>query len=229
MVIGILIAVNIDNWNADRQQKLIQTKYLQNLKNDLEADIDNLDSTIQFAKRKILASRNIRERSNKDSVGSLYDFSATMYQLIFVTGFIPNQSTLEEMMSTGNFSNLKNDSLKLKLIGLNRTYELIEAGQEHIRNDYDVFLEIFEHYVDWGDYYDLNKTQKIAEMVYDSARINGHQEEFTQNVRQLLNDKVFMNNIFLIDVNYSYFLPVYASSKKEIRKIIKLIDQEISN
>lgn len=229
VVIGILIAVNINNWNADRQQKRTQTKYLQNLKNDLEADWNNMDTTLRFAKRKILAARNIRERSNKDSVGSIYDFSANIYQLIFVTGFTPNQSTLEEMMSTGNFSNLQNDSLKQMLVELNRTYEFIEAGQEHIRNDYDVFLEIFEHYVDWGDYYDLKKTKNIAEMVYDSARIDSHQEEFTQNIRDLLHDKVFMNNIFLFDVNYGYFIPVYSSSKEEIQKIINLIEKEISN
>lgn len=226
VVIGILIAVNINNWNSDRQQKSVQTKYLKNLRNDLEADIPSLDTMQLIAQRKVLAARNLRERSNKDSVGSLYDFSENLRQLIFVGEFTPNQSTLQEMMSTGNFSSLQNDSLKIRLLDLKRTYEFIESGQVHIRNDYEVFLETFEKHVDWGDFYNLPKTKTFDNMIFDSLRMETNRAVLEQDLRGLLRDKVFMNNIFLIDVNFGYFIPMYGSTKQEIEEVIQMIDRE---
>ncbi len=43
VVIGILIALQINNWNEDRKSKLILKSHLETLKSDLESDIKNLE------------------------------------------------------------------------------------------------------------------------------------------------------------------------------------------
>ena len=39
VVIGILIALNINNWNEAKRDRIIEQSYLLNLREDLEADI----------------------------------------------------------------------------------------------------------------------------------------------------------------------------------------------
>ena len=227
VVIGILIAVNINNWNGERKQRSIEKKYFLNLKNDLQADIVGIDTIMNFGNRKIMASKNIRKRVNNDSIGSLYDFSNVIKDLILVGEFRPNQFTFEEMQSSGHFSNLKNDSLKSKLLALKRTYEILDSGQEHIRNDYNVFLENFEQHVDWGSYYDLNKSKIPEYFEFDSTTIEGFRKQMEMDVHTLFDDKIFLNNIFLIELNFTYFDPVFDGTKYQIQEIIDLIDLEL--
>lgn len=230
VVIGIMIAVSINNWNQDRNERATEIKYFRNLKTDLQADLISLDRIIDFGSTKIQSARNLRTRSDRDSVGSLYDFSKVIQQLIFVGGFKPNRSTFEEMVSSGNFSNLRNDSLKLKLIELKQMYELIDGAQEHVRNDYDVFLENFQTHVDWGSFHNLEKTLfPGTNLTLDSTRIERDKQTMEQDVSGLLDDKVFLNNIFLIEMNFSYMVPLYGETKSQIDEVIAILDEEIMN
>jgi len=224
---GVLGAFALNNWNEGRKQKDLEKKYFINLKNDLQADIVGLDTLLNVGQRKILSAKNIRKRADEDSVGSLYDFSNVIYELIFVNGFRPNQTTFDEMHNTGHFSNLKNDSLKSMLLALDRKYEIIDGLQEHIRNDYEVFLENFETHVDWGGYFDLKKSKIPDYLAFDSTRIESNKGQMEIDVLGLLDDKVFLNNVFLIEVNFTYFMPLMEETQSDIQVIINMLDQEL--
>lgn len=224
---GVLGAFALNNWNEDRKIQALEKKYFTNLKNDLEADLIGLDTLLKVGQRKIVSAKNIKQRADKDSVGVLYDFSNVIKELIFVNGFRPNQATFEEMHSTGHFSNLQNDSLKLMLMDLDRKYEQIDGVQEHIRNDYDVFLVTFEKHVDWGSYFDLDKSTVPGNFIFDSLRLESKKQEFESDVLGLLDDKVFLNNVFLIEINFRYFKPMMEETQEDVRDIIEVLDQEL--
>ena len=228
VVVGILIALQVNNWNEERQRRQVEQKYFRNLKNDLLADMERLGQMIDMAGSKVQAAQIVKVKSAKDSIGSLYDFSGNMLTLIFVDDFRPNENTYEEMKSSGNFSTLRNDDLKLKLMDLRKTYTEIQAAREHMRNDYDMFIEDFEKYIDWGKYYDLNKSDIPAlNLVYDSVYIEGHRERMAAEVRELFNNKIFLNNIFLLEINYTYHIDVLEKAQSQIREIIGILDQEL--
>jgi hypothetical protein len=45
VVIGILIALSINNWNEERKTDKLTGVYLNNLKLDLESDLNKIEST----------------------------------------------------------------------------------------------------------------------------------------------------------------------------------------
>ena len=47
VVIGILIALQINNWNENRKDNFVELKILESLNNDLKTDIDNLKGMIK--------------------------------------------------------------------------------------------------------------------------------------------------------------------------------------
>lgn len=229
VVIGILIAVSINDWNASRKQKLVEKNYFQNMKNDLRADLEYLDNMSVYSIGKVTASQNMKRRMKKDSVGSLYLFSNDLLTLIFTDEFKPNQNTYNEMQSSGNFSGIQNDSLKLKLLALNQTYESINSFQEHVRNDFNVFLEDFEQYVDWGSYYkNVEAALPAVEMKFDSLYIQNHRAEMEREAKALFESKVFKNNIFLYEVNFTYFIDFLEQTKPKLEEIIDILDEEIN-
>ncbi len=46
VVIGILIALQINNWNEERKEKVLEYTYMRSLLNDLSADIANIDKAV---------------------------------------------------------------------------------------------------------------------------------------------------------------------------------------
>lgn len=230
VVIGILIALQVNNWNEIRKQRQVELKYFYNLKNDLLADQDRLDHLVEIAKGKVNAASKIKLKSDHDSIGSLYDFSTEMLTLLFSDEFRPNDNTYEEMKSSGNFNMIQNDQLKLKLMTLKKTYIEIDAFQEHLRYDFNVFLEDFEQYIDWGKYYALPKSNiPKTEFVFDSAYIESHQDLMESEIRELYRSKVYINNIFFLEINYSYAIDLIQTTNAQIAEIIEILNMELNS
>ncbi len=53
VVIGILIALSINNWNEDRKLKQLKREYLYSLKRDLTADLTLLNEAFLYAENDI--------------------------------------------------------------------------------------------------------------------------------------------------------------------------------
>ncbi len=229
VVIGILIALQVNDWNEGRKQRLVELKYFYNLKNDLQTDNERLDYIIGIANTKVKAAKKVKRQADHDSIGSLYDFTSDMMTLIFVEEFRPNENTYEEMKSSGNFSTIQNDELKLKLMNLKKSYTEIAASQEHMRYDFNVFLEDFEKYVDWGKYYNLNKSNiPKLDFVYDSIYIERNADIMKLEVRELFKNKIFLNNIFLLEINYTYETDLLHNTKSQISEIIDILNREVN-
>lgn len=58
VVIGILIALQINNWNEDQKGKQREMTYLENIKTDLLLNIDELNNFIE-SRKSCIASCNI--------------------------------------------------------------------------------------------------------------------------------------------------------------------------
>jgi hypothetical protein len=228
VVIGILIALQVNTWNEERKQRQVEVKYFHNLKNDLMADLTQLDMMIDVSHAKVQASKSIKLKADRDSIGSVYDFTNKMQTLFFVNEFRPNDNTYEEMKSSGNFSTISNDELKLKLMNLKKTYLEIAGVHEHMRYDFNIFLEDFEKYVDWGKYYDLGKSNiPKLDLEYDTVYIESHKEIMEQEIHELYKNKVFLNNIFLLEINYTYIIDLFDRTKPQINEIKDILNSEL--
>lgn len=229
VMIGILLALQVNNWNESRKQRMVELKYFSNLKNDLNSDLERLNFMIDFSKGKITAASNVKKRADGDTVGSLYDFSSDMLLLLFVEEFRPNANTYEEMKSSGNFSLIQNDEIKVEFMNLRKTYIDIQAFQEHLRYDFNVFLQDYEKFINWGKYYNLSKSDvSKVQFLFDSLYIESHQNELELEVKELLKSNIFLNNIFLLEINYGYGLDEYQKTKSQIEEIIQTLDKELA-
>jgi Family of unknown function (DUF6090) len=64
VVIGILIAIQINNSNINRIDKITEAKYLNNIKLDLEKDLESLHYSIEFRTKKIAGTKKIIQHIN---------------------------------------------------------------------------------------------------------------------------------------------------------------------
>lgn len=139
VVIGILIAMQINNWNEARKKNLAIKVYLVNLVEDLESDIEVLKKLERGSSFRYYSAQYLLEMANETQYAPKADgtfvsewlsagnkiwhgpipkeYNKEFIELAMIyTERIDvdaaNTSTIEELKSTGAYSNLSNDALK---------------------------------------------------------------------------------------------------------------------
>jgi sensor domain CHASE-containing protein len=71
VVIGILIALSINNWNQSQKEKQIETQYLNNIVRDLNEQLNSIDTQMQTEQSYYEAASYLIEDYNKDHAFTL--------------------------------------------------------------------------------------------------------------------------------------------------------------
>ena len=164
VVIGILIALQINNWNENRKNNLWEQQFLTDLKNELQTNKEQLQNihNIQAQKGNSLAETislvKKADSLNKSKIDSLF----AMTQISNPT-FFPTTGVYDSGLSAGKIENVKNDALKYAIMNLYNHYykRLVYNGE---------ILDEVVGKVDWEElkFYDnFSKTIKGWNSVID--------------------------------------------------------------
>jgi len=178
VVIGILIALQINNWNEDRKNSSWEKKFLTDLKNELvrnKEQLQNIDD-IQTKKGNALAETITLVKKadplNKSKIDSLF----AMTQVSNPT-FFPTTGVYDSGLSAGKIENVKNDMLKYAIMNLYNHYykRLVYNGE---------ILDEVVGKVDWEElkFYDnFSKTIKGWNSVIDPGFLAQLDYQFFRN------------------------------------------------
>ena len=137
VVLGILIALQINNWNENRKDRILEKEYLTRIKSDLEIDQELLkSSTIDRYERKVecLEKGKAYNQGNyiiKDTIQFLQDIG---YGGVFGNvNWNLNTNTYNELISTGNLRNIKSDHLKNSIISYYESSNALQiSGKDYV-------------------------------------------------------------------------------------------------
>jgi hypothetical protein len=144
VVIGILIALSINNWNENLKNKKLETSYLKRIYKDLDNDLLQFEGTIKLAQE-----RNKRvlflEQAIKDSqlVNKSFDYfvKSIVYANYTYRPAISNHS-FEELKSSGRLSLIKNEDLRVsiaKYYDLEFSYSQFDFIREDVQLKYNEY------------------------------------------------------------------------------------------
>ena len=133
IVIGILIAIALDNWNDARTGRRLEHEYLTRLEEDLRADTATFRLMDRAVKRKSSALSTVDSTLRH---GMTRDTLALLQALISGSNFAWNQgrartATFEELQSTGNLRLIRDSELRAQIV---RYYASVEGDYERIRS-----------------------------------------------------------------------------------------------
>lgn len=124
VMIGILLALQVNNWNEERKERKIEQSYIKLLINDLSADSVSLNKLILFSdnsvksKGIVLAFLN-NEIAKPDSLGT--NFLRAAFE--GVQSFVPNIGAFEELQSAGGLSLINDEHVRNKILSLYNNYD----------------------------------------------------------------------------------------------------------
>ena len=143
VVIGILIALQINNWNELRKQKLLKINYLERIANDIQQDTININKTVEsINKNQIYISDFITTLGSK-KISAKLDSSVTAYfkNGWIISDFSPVTNTYTDLSQTGNMKIIDNTALVDQIIEYYGYIEIIEKSNT-VNKDWITSIDI---------------------------------------------------------------------------------------
>lgn len=148
VVIGILIAVKINNWNTDQSHKKEERFYLQKLKRNIEQDTIYLNIRKDNIRNTLLALDSLKTQIDSSELTEFPNPKITM-ALFGTYRFTPQTATFDNLTSSGKLDLLNNqtlvDSLFVYYNDLNNyTKQRNESIETYTRNTIGPYLMAFD-------------------------------------------------------------------------------------
>jgi hypothetical protein len=185
VVIGILIALSINNWNETRKSIASEKRYVSDLIQDLKNDSIKLSRLDMFLKSKFASKEKIVPllQGKKVAIDSIGFHFAIQWA---ISGrFTPTNITIEELKNSGSLNIIRDINLRRQIVSLYNSYS-IESFTE------DTFNDANNKLVDFAGAYFKNvfepKTDEIYIALEDNKFINGIQTNLTFTRLRAIND-----------------------------------------
>ncbi len=133
VVIGILIALQINNWNEERKDRLQERKILDNLHYEFRENLENLkykDSVLHSTIKNLETLFEEFRREHKSFKGKALD--RVLSEALSSPTWTPSEFVLNDLKSSGNLTKLYNDQLKKLLYEWSRFYSELDETQKMI-------------------------------------------------------------------------------------------------
>jgi hypothetical protein len=136
VVIGILIALQINNWNEARKERLEEREILSDLQLDIRVDIEKINYQLDFKKEMISNYRNCLEILADKKEASKSEFMEGFKSILQVGDVSLNTTTFNNLQTTGDIRLIKNKTLANSIVNYYNT-DLVSwqsALREYTRN-----------------------------------------------------------------------------------------------
>jgi hypothetical protein len=178
VVIGVLIALSINNWNENRKNSIKEIQFLEGFKNDLMANKTELNRVIRKAEITSNSSDSILKlkRRELESLG-IKSFVRFMMDAAGFAVCQTQEGTIQGIMGSGNLDVILNDSIRLAIGSWQANLKDVREWEELDKNTYAIYNEYLENHL----------------KLYTRGQEELPLDEFKMSM--LLNDNLFLNRI----------------------------------
>ena len=113
VMIGILLALQVNNWNLQRKSKLLKENYLARLISDIEQDTININNVVSEIEKNQTAIKALTKSIRSTEDYTKLDSIITHYfeRGWIILEYVATDNTYTDLSQTGNMNIIKNDDL----------------------------------------------------------------------------------------------------------------------
>ena len=211
VVIGILIALQINNWNEDRKNNKLKVYYMNSIKNDLIKDtLDIIRITrIQSTDNKASVQYLNRILAPNSTIDTIINIAKNEYDFKFAVKREYANNTFKTLISTGNIE-LLDKELTQKLMDLN---SLQQDQLERFYSHMGYFERIMSDYLqDYPIYSDIPENTLVAKILWDDV----NEKELVGSFTSILGLRKFM---------FKNSIRGHLKVKEQSTEVLNLIDK----
>ena len=222
VVIGILLALQVNNWNEKRKLIIEEKKTLLSFHNEVSNNLNILERSI-FEKQKIIEANNeiLKYIGPNEKWLSEKSLDSLMYH-ITVSGwiFVPEDGVLNEIINSGKLSIIQDEKIKNEIASLPQLLSLILEEDRLYRDDlHQYFLPFL------SKNYKLRNITSHRELLEHSKSDLGI-SKFENNPVALLNNPEFENILTIQSIWIKFSIDMCINQKSKYEEIQRLIEDK---
>jgi len=177
VVIGILIALQINNWNENRKMKLEEHDLLVGLEVEFKINHDRLEYVIQTCKQSIENGNKLITYFNQDITKiQQVKFDSLLYNFQNVWTFNPRKGLLNSVIASGKINLITNAELKNELASFEDLVNDVKEEQEAVSLLNAKFNGVLAEYINTG------RPNKIGYRVFVNEGFTSNYNGFFKNI-----------------------------------------------
>jgi len=222
VVIGILIALSINNWSNNKQLRHTEQAYLLSLQSEFKTNLSKVNRTISANKELLndiekmltLFDNNVRDTISDKKISDI------MYSIFGNSvSYQPSKGVLTDIISSGNLNLIQNEQLRQNLASFESTLNIFELQENGITSAKEEMIRL------------LNINGSIRKVLIHRGINFEHQSiSDTVNNKNLFSLTEFENNLlnYYLSINGANGSKVFGGIKENIELILVDLDSEIT-
>jgi len=207
VVVGIFLALQLNNWNSARKEHSKELALLAELRNDLEADL--ADCRYNIAMNQRLLKGNVAVLSHLEERMPFHDSLRVHYGCLYGnTMLAPNTSAFDNLKSIG-FDLISKDSLRRSITAL---YAEHYAYLDKLEQGYDGHLQMHDM-----------APQIYAKVVMDTVWTSG----YPIDPAALMDDNAFKGVVRMNVFIRGFMVRLYQELEQRILTLMEQIEREL--
>lgn len=216
VVIGIVIALQINNWNEEQKTKKLEQQLLVSLLEEFEANLDLLHQTMAMCDS--ITSKTIELGEFTGPSLPIVDELVLSKILIGVfkyeSKFIPNQGVLNEIMNSGRLSVISDAELRKEISTWQSELVSVQNQEAYVLQRRDIAFEL---------YLRSTNLRRLIEVVEDTM-VNVTPSRFPDNDFKILESQEFESQLYLYlgtskNLKFIFYEPLKARLEDIIARI----------
>lgn len=218
VVIGILIALQINNWNENRKLNLQEQTALNNIHRDFlknKAILEDVKTSTELIMKhgvQILNHTGSKTKPDSEDI-----FNSWLNELYNSAPYYPQNGFLDDLLSSGKLSIFKNAELRNLLSSWKPEVEILEERFSTVDKNEDILNTYIIEHGSW-----LN-----ADQVSENENINFPVSGFTVDNRDLLKVLQFENLVENLVIAAGNYYSTQKKTEKLLDDINTLLETEI--
>lgn len=220
VVIGILIALQIDNWNETQKSKGLEQQLLKALLTEFESNLQLLDEVIAMNDLNIENSIRLGEFTGP-SLSNINEKELSQYMVgIFKIEprYTPNQGAVQEIINSGRLSVLSDDQLRKAISSWQSSLESVKRQETYVVERRDIGHDFFLKGGNFRRHLDI----------IDDALLDPTPSKFPDNDFKFLENREFESQLYLFivaskNLNVAFYEPL----RERINTIINLVNNDL--
>ncbi|NQZ77014.1 MAG: hypothetical protein HRT61_13065 [Ekhidna sp.] len=211
VVVGILVAVNIDNWNESKNERKKELSYLNSYASDIQKNIAELERVIKKSGTIHRTADTLIHRFSRNQSTSQPALDSMTLILGEYTLYLSQEGTTQNLLGAGSLEIIQN-------VRIRTSFVTQEADQKRIREVEKGVFGIFNEYIDYLKQHTKMHHYTLGRIILDK-----------QTELKLMSDDYFINILDDMSYRYKSLQDHYKKRKQELEDLLVIVESESSN
>jgi len=211
VVVGILIALQINQWNEQRKGRKTEKFFLENLLVSIDNSKEELERVEKDSEAGYRSSDTLLGMIAEGVMPDLRVLDSLVFDSMDHSIYSADQAVVKEIISTGNLSLIQNKSLRQLIASWDSRMHEINKFELHTKDRSKEFVSFLGDYVDIVRVYKDSTSSMISE----------------ESARELIGNKRFHNNLASMMVNHIMLNGLYREELKVLDSMQQCIEDSL--